>query len=126
MQREAAADVWSRSDRFGGGNSAALSCLTVDDIERLLQEEDLLPATTAVCAAIVFLLAPEGQPPEDFYWPRGFEAVALPAEDFLLKLHTVSGSAGSSSKAQILRFVLQREHIMPAAIELQGGHAVAR
>ncbi|CAM9724568.1 unnamed protein product [Ectocarpus sp. 6 AP-2014] len=119
------ADVWSRPDRFGGGNSAALSCLTVDDIEQILRELDPLPATVAVCAAVVFLLGPEDQLPSDFLWPQGFEAVALPAEDFLRRLHETSGQRASSSKAQFLAPVLQREHLLPEAIERQGGHAVA-
>lgn len=120
------ADVWSRPDRFGGGSSAALSCLTVDGIEQILRELDPLPATVAVCAAVVFLLGPEDQLPSDFLWPQGFEAVALPAEDFLRRLHETSGQRASSSKAQFLAPVLQREHLLPEVIERQGGHAVAR
>ncbi|CAM9898844.1 unnamed protein product, partial [Ectocarpus sp. 13 AM-2016] len=119
------ADVWSRPDRFGDGNSAALSCLTVDDIEQILREMDPLPATVAVCAAVVFLLGPEHQLPSDFLWPQGFEAVALPAEDFLRRLHETSGQRASSSKAQFLAPVLQREHLLPEVIERQGEHAVA-
>ncbi|CAB1117685.1 unnamed protein product [Ectocarpus sp. CCAP 1310/34] len=119
------ADVWSRPDRFGDGNSAALSCLTVDDIEQILRELNPLPATVAVCAAVVFLLGPEDQLPSDFLWPQGFEAVALPAEDFLRRLHETSGQRASSSKAQFLAPVLQREHLLPEVIERQGGHAVA-
>lgn len=119
------ADVWSRPDRFGGGNSAALSCLTVDDVEQVLREVDPLPATVAVCAAVVFLLSPEDQPPADFLWPQGFEAVALPVEDFLWRLHEASGTTASSTKARFLQPVLQREHLLPEVIELQGAHAVA-
>lgn len=120
------ADVWSRPDRFGGGNSAALSCLTVDDIEQVLREVDPLPATVAVCAAVVFLLSPEDQPTVDFLWPQGFEAIALPVEDFLRRLHEASGGAANSSKARFLAPVLQREYLIPEVIEQQGGHAVAR
>lgn len=120
------ADVWSRPDRFGGGNSAALSCLTVDDIEQVLREVDPLPATVAVCAAVVFLLSPEDQPPANFLWPQGFEAVALPVEDFLWRLHEASGGTASSTKAQFLVPVLQREYLIPEVIERQGAHAVAR
>ena len=120
------ADVWSRPDRFGGGSSAALSCLTVDDIEQVLREVDPLPATVAVCAAVVFLLSPEDQPPADFLWPQGFEAVALPVEDFLWRLHEASGTTASSTKARSLVPVLQREHLIPELIERQGAHAVAR
>lgn len=119
-------DVWSRPDRVGGGSSAALSCLTVDGVEQVLREIDPLPATVAVCAAVVFLLAPEDQPPADFLWPQGFEAVAVPAEDFLLRLHEASGRTASSSKARFLVPVLQREELIPEVIERQGGHAVAR
>eukprot|EP00752_Nemacystus_decipiens_P009179 g8200.t1 len=119
------ADVWSRPDRFGGGSSAALSCLTVDDIEQVLREVDPLPATVAVCAAVVFLLSPEDQPPADFLWPQGFEAVALPVEDFLWRLHEASGGTASSTKARFLVPVLQREHLIPEEIERHGGHAVA-
>ena len=120
------ADVWSRPDRIGGGRSAALSCLTVDGIEQVLREIDPLPATVAVCAAVVFLLAPEDQPPADFLWPQGFEAVAVPAEDFLLGLHEACGRTASSAKARFLVPVLQREHLIPEEIERQGGHAIAR
>lgn len=119
-------DVWSRPDRVGGGSSAALSCLTVDGVEQVLREIDPLPATVAVCAAVVFLLAPEDQPPADFLWPQGFEAVAVPAEDFLLRLREASGRTASSHKAQFLVPVLQREELIPEVIERQGGHAVAR
>lgn len=118
-------DVWRRSDHFGGGNSAALSCLTADDIELLVRERDPSPATTAVCTAIVILLAPEDQPPEDFCWPQGFESVALPAEPFLWRLYEASGSTGNPFKAHVLRFVLQRKDFLPAEIERQGEHAVA-
>ncbi|CAN0578725.1 unnamed protein product, partial [Ectocarpus sp. 12 AP-2014] len=86
---------------------------------------DPLPATVAVCAAVVFLLGPEDQLPSDFLWPQGLEAVALPAEDFLRRLHDTSGQRASSSKAQFLAPVLQREHLLPEVIERQGGHAVA-
>lgn len=120
------AEVWSRPDRFGGGNSAALSCLTVDDIEQVLREVDPLPATVAVCAAVVFLLSPEDQPPPDFLWPGGFEAVALPVEDFLWRLHEASGGTASSTKAHFLAPVLQRGDLLPEVIEREGGHAVAR
>lgn len=118
-------DVWRRSDHFGGGNSAALSCLTADDIEQLLREQHPSPATTAVCTAILILLAPEDQPPEDFCWPQGFGSVALPAEPFLWKLYEASGSTGNPFKAHILRFVLQKEEFLPAEIERRGEHAVA-
>ena len=118
-------DVWRRSDHFGGGNSAALSCLTADDIELLVREKDPSPATTAVCTAIVILLAPEDQPPEDFCWPQGFKSIALPAEPFLWRLYEASGSTGNSFKAHVLSFVLQREGFLPAEIERQGEHAVA-
>lgn len=120
------ADVWSRPDRFGGGSSAALSCLTVDDVEQVLREVDPLPATVAVCAAVVFLLSPEDQPPAEFLWPQGFEAVALPVEDFLWRLHEASGGAASSTKARFLVPVLQRRYLVPEVIERQGAHAVAR
>lgn len=122
---EGGADVWSRPDQFGGGNSAALSCLTVDDIEQILRAVDPLPATVAVCAAVVFLLTQEDQPPVDFLWPQGFEAVALPAEDFLWRLHETSGHTASSTKAQFLAPVLQREYLLPEVIERDGEHAVA-
>lgn len=118
-------DVWRRSDHFGGGSSAALSCLTADDIELLVREQDPSPATTAVCTAIVILLAPEDQPPEDFCWPQGFKSVALPAEPFLWRLYEASGSTGNSFKAHVLSFVLQREGFLPVEIERQGEHAVA-
>lgn len=124
-EQEGGADVWSRPDRFGGGSSAALSCLTVDDIEQILRTVDPLPATVAVCAAVVFLLAPEDQPPVDFLWPQGFDAVALPAEDFLWRLHETSGSTASSAKARFLAPVLQREYLLPEEIERDAGHAVA-
>lgn len=124
--QEGGVDVWSRPDRFRGGNSAALSCLTVDDIEQILRTVDPLPATVAVCAAVVFLLTPEDQPPVDFLWPQGFEAVALPAEDFLWRLNEISGSTASSRKARFLAPVLQREYLLPEVIEREGGHAVAR
>lgn len=120
------ADIWSRPDRFRGGNSAALSCLTVDDIEQVLREVDPLPATVAVCAAVVFLLSPEDQPPAGFLWPQGFEAVALPVEDFLWRLHEASGGTASSTKARFLAPVLQREDLVPEEIERQGEHAIAR
>lgn len=125
-EQEGGADVWSRPDRFGGGNSAALSCLTVDDIEQILRAVDPLPATVAVCAAVVFLLTQEDEPPVDFLWPQGFEAVALPAEDFLWRLHETSGCTASSTKAQFLAPVLQREYLLPEVIERDGEHAVAR
>lgn len=120
------ADIWSRPDRFGGGKSAALSCLTVDDVEQILREVDPSPATVAVSAAVVFLLAPDDQEPVDFLWPQAFEAVALPAEDFLLRLHRASGGTASLAKASFLAPVLQREHLLPGVIEQQGEHAVAR
>lgn len=108
------------------GQSAALSCLSAADVERLLENENPPPATTVVCAAIVFLLAPDNQLPEDFCWPRGFETVARPAEEFLRRLNDVSGTTVSSFKARVLRVLLQKEEFLPAAIERQGGHAVAR
>lgn len=108
------------------GQSAALSCLAADDVERLLEDENPVPATTVVCAAIVFLLAPDNQVPEDFCWPRGFEVVARPADEFLRRLNDISGTTVSSFKARVLRFLLQKEEVLPAVIELQGGHAVAR
>lgn len=120
----------SRPEEGGGqwieGQSAALSCLSAADVERLLENENPLPATTVVCAAIVFLLAPDNQLPEDFCWPRGFETVARPADEFLRRLNDVSGTTVSSFKARVLRVLLQKEEVLPAAIERQGGHAVAR
>lgn len=120
----------SRPEEWGGqwieGQSAALSCLSAADVERLLENESPLPATTVVCAAIVFLLAPDNQLPQDFCWPRGFETVARPTDEFLRRLNEVSGTTVSSFKARVLRVLLQKEEFLPAAIERQGGHAVAR
>lgn len=119
-------DECGENIQWGSGKSAALSCLTAHDIEQLLREENPLPVTTAVCAAIVFLLAPDDRVPENFCWPQGFEAVAMPAADFLWRLHKSSALTASPFKARVLKLVLQREDTMPVAIERQGAHAVAR
>lgn len=106
--------------------SAALACITSADIEQLLLEVKPTNATTVVCAAVVFLLSSDDKVPADFRWPQGFAAVARRADDFLANLREKSGKVVSPFKAQVLQFVLQREDIMPMAIERQGGHTVAR
>lgn len=107
-------------------SSAALACITVDDIERLLQDDKPLDATTVVCAIVMSLIAPNHRVPEIVRWPPGFKAMAHDAGAFLTRLHDMSGRVVSPFKAQALRFVLQREDILPMVIEKQGGHTVAR
>lgn len=104
----------------------ALADVSPADIEQLLGETEPPPATTVVCAAMVFLLAPEGKNPEGFSWPQGFEAWARPAEAFLQRLRDASSTAVSPSKAQALRSVLQTEDLLPVALEQGSGHTVAR
>lgn len=103
----------------------SLASLTAQDIQSLLEEETPIPAAAIVCAAVAFLLAPDDKLPEDFHWPQGFEAVALPVEDFLDKLHEASKGAVSSFKARVLKFVMQRRDMLPVVIEQQEQHAVA-
>lgn len=106
--------------------SAALACITPDDIERLLLEVKPVNATTVVCAIVMSLLAPDDNVPENVCWPQGFEAMARDAVAFLSRLHETSGRAVNPFKARALRFVLQREDILPMVIEQQGAHTVAR
>lgn len=130
-QDRGGAEVWTCSEKGddpcrGDGGSAALACLTTGDVERLLIEDDPPPATRAVCAAILFLLAPDDHIPEDTRWPQGFEGVAIPAENFLRRLGDVSGRTATSLKARMLKFGLQRDDMLPTLMEQQGAHAVAR
>lgn len=104
----------------------ALTNLVPEDINSLLCERQPLPATTIVCAAVVYLLSPDESSPQDFCWPQGFEAVARPAEKFLQTLQTLHGAMVSSSKARILKPLLQRQDVLPVVIEQHGGHTVAR
>lgn len=106
--------------------SSALACISPEDVERLLAEKRPIAGTTVVCAAVVFLLRPDDNVPEDFCWPQGFEAVARPADEFLLRLHEVGSRAVSAFKARALRFMLEREDVLPVAIESEGAHTVAR
>lgn len=106
--------------------SAALACISPADIERLMAETNPANATTVVCAAVAFLLAPDDNAPEDFCWPQGFEAIARPAEMFLKRLQNNSSRVANPFKARVLRFVLQREDILPVVVEQQVGRTAAR
>ena len=123
------ADVWGRTEGddcdLVEGKPASLASLSAQDVQRLLKEDAPLSTTMAICAAVVFLLTPDDQAPEDFHWPQGFEAVAIPVEDFLRKLHEISGRTISSFKSRVLKFVMQRQDMLPVVIERQGRHTVA-
>lgn len=121
------------SNHPGGGDvnqegevkPSSLASLTAQDIQSLLEEKTPIPAAAVVCAAVAFLLSPDEKLPDDFHWPQGFEAVALPVEDFLDKLHEASRGAVSPLKARALKCIMQREEVLPMVIERQGKHAVA-
>lgn len=109
----------------GKVKSSSLAGLTVQDIQSLLEEETPIPAAAVVCAAVAFLLSSDEKFPEGFHWPQGFEAVALPVNEFLDKLHDASRGEVSPFKARALKSIMQREDMLPMVIERQGQHSIA-